>query len=141
MEEKVGTKLDLPDLLSEPVLVALVGETDGVVTHGLFAEAEIEVCAIGSNPLPPSQMRDAEAYILSVCDRFKIRMVRAFVPTSLVPNENSRKPGALERILKNMGFTRESESLVTQFYRWVKPAGGRPAGSGTEASGEAKTEG
>lgn len=125
LETKVGRKLDLPDLMKEPVLAALVGETNGVVTHGIFLEAEAEVCVIGDNVLSPKSAREAETYLLSVLERFKIRIVRAFVPTEMVEPKDKKKP-ALLRVLEGMGFRREESSLVSQFYRWVS-ADGCPA--------------
>ena len=53
MEDKVGRQLDLPNPGERPVLICVVGETDGVITHAVFAEAEVEICAVGPNPLSP----------------------------------------------------------------------------------------
>ena len=130
MEAKVGTPLDLPDMLDLPVLVSLVGETDGVITHGVFLELEAEVCAIGSNPLPPEQLREAEAYLLAVLDRRILEFMRLVKPMV-------RKVPALRRVLEGMGFTREDSSLMTQFYRWT--ADGGPAEVETKDSGESKS--
>lgn len=134
LEERVGRKLPLPNLMSDPVLVALVGEIDGKVTHGVFLELEAEVCAIGPNAMAPSEMPEAVAYLESVLDRFKIRIVRAFVPRQMVATRNTavrgriiNKKPALKRLLEKLGFVQEDDSRISQFYRWIQPADGDPA--------------
>lgn len=121
MERRLGAKLDLPNLFEEPVVACIVGETNGIVTHGVFGEAEVEICAIGVNPLAPREALEAETYLLSLLDRFRIRMVRAFVPTPFLKRRKRGRKAPVERLLVAMGFRREQTRFVTQFYRWIRP--------------------
>lgn len=124
MEKRIGCELDLPPLDQRPVIATVVGETNGVVTHGLFLEAEVEVCAIGANPLPAKEIRGAVELLMPILEHYKIRIARAFVPTSMVEGKRGRR-GAVGRILDKMGFTQEENAF--QFFKWLipNPRGGR----------------
>lgn len=118
MEKRVGQALDLPNLDQRPVIATVVGETDGVVTHGLFLEAEVEVCAIGANPLPAKELKGAVDLLMPVLRHYQIRIARAFVPTALIEGKRGRL-GAVGRILDKMGFTKETNAM--QFFKWLIP--------------------
>lgn len=119
MEERIGRKMDLPDLLSEPVICAVVREEHGVIAHCIFLEAEVEACAIGEKPLSPMDLKEAVAqYLLPIAKHYKLRIVRAFVPATLLIGRRNGRPGPIPRILKKIGFKQENDTLV-QFYRWL----------------------
>jgi len=118
MEERVGRKMDLPDLDREPVVVTQVGLTDGVITHCLYAEAELELCAAGIAPLSAEQMEPAVKRMREVADLYKIRIVRCYVPEVMLTKSKRGRDSAIERMLKKLGFTRENESM-RQFFRWL----------------------
>lgn len=117
MENRVGRKLDLPDLFEEPVIVAVVLEIDGVVTDCIFAEAEAEVCATSSTVLSPEKLQGAIDLMMPVLKGYRLQIARAFVPTRLLTQRKNR-PAAIERLLNAIGFTKENES-VTQFFKWL----------------------
>lgn len=120
MEAKIGRKLDLPDLDKQPVLVCQVGETNGVVTHGVFAEAEVEVCAIGINPLSAKEMKPAIKRLTEVAQGYNLHIARCYVPVQLLePNKRGRK-SAISRMLGKIGFTEETGELK-QFFKWLVP--------------------
>lgn len=126
MERKVGRKMDRPDLLTEPVICTAVAEVNGVIVQGLFAEAEIEVCACSPHVLAVKEMLEGVALLEQAARKYKIRLVRCFVPENLVPAKSDRReweekqyrPSAIERQLKTFGFTREKPGLQ-QFFRWL----------------------
>lgn len=117
MENRIGRKLDLPDLLEEPVIVAVVCETDGVITDAIFAEAEAEICAASSTILSPEKLQGAIDLMTPVLKGYRLQIARAFVPTHLLQKRKAR-PAAIERLLNAIGFTKENES-VTQFFKWL----------------------
>src|SRR5579871_4268659 len=66
MEARLGRDLDLPQLDERPVLISLVYEDKGVITHAVFLEAEAEVCAMGECSLPRSEW-DSRRRFFSRC--------------------------------------------------------------------------
>lgn len=123
LEAMAGRKLDRPDLLGKPVLITVLGETDGVVTHGFYLEAEIEACAMGAAPLASRELAAViNLFLLPVAQQYGIRIARCFVPSALIegPRLGERKR-PLHRLLERMGFTLE-QGKVSQFYRWLVPA-------------------
>lgn len=139
MENKVGRKLDLPDLMSEPVIACAVGEIGGKVTHAIFLEAQIECCSASPNPLPAEDLKAAMELLLPIAQGYKIQIARCFVPTVLIQKQRSRwdefviwmrvtlglkvspdRPMPIERTLDAVGFTKENES-IQQFYMWLEP--------------------
>ena len=129
MENKIGHKLDLPNLLAEPVMVALVGETEGKISHGLFVEAVGDLCAIGSSPLSARQIRTgpveiggrkfdtAEQALLGVMSGYRLRQVRSFVPSVALEKKDDRN-SPIQRTLERMGMMEDDSSLKV-FYRWL----------------------
>lgn len=118
MERRIGKKLQLPNLMERPIIAAIIGETDGAVTHCLYLEAEAEVCAASPEPLSAKQMAGAMELLMPTLQHYKIQIVRAYVPEVVLSGKRGRK-GAVVRLLEAMGFTRENNS-VAQFYRWIK---------------------
>lgn len=126
MERKVGRKMDRPDLMTEPVICTAVAEVDGVVVQGLYAEAELEVCACSPHVLAKREMVEGVKLLEQVAAKYGIRLVRCFVPENLVPGpsdsreweEKEYRPSAIERQLTKFGFTREKPGLQ-QFFRWL----------------------
>lgn len=121
MEAKVGRKMDLPDLDSRPILIAMVGRTNGKITHCLFAEAEMEVCAAGTHPLAPEQIAPAVQRITEVGRFYGIRIVRCYVPAVMLESPRKGRKPAIERMLRRIGFTKEKKSM-TQFFKWLVTA-------------------
>jgi hypothetical protein len=126
MERKIGKKMDCPNLLTEPVVHTVVAEVDGVIVQGLFAEAELEVCACAPHVLGAKEMEEGVRMLEATAAKYKIRVVRCFVPQQLVPARSDRrewtdKPfrrSAIERMLLKLGFTREKPGFQ-QFFRWL----------------------
>lgn len=117
MEERLGRKMDLPELSERPVIATAVREIDGKITHGIFLEVEAEACAIGPNPLPAFEAKQAKNLLLPVLKYYDIRIVRSFVPSKmLVPRSRGRK-AAIGKLLDAMDFTEDQN--MTQFFRWV----------------------
>lgn len=120
MEKRLGRKMDLPDLSTEPIVNAVVFEENGVLLHCMFIEAEIEACILSEKPLSSKRANAAiEKFLLPAARSYKLRIVRAFVPNSVLLKKNG-KEGAVPRLLRKLGFTRETEA-VAQFYRWLVP--------------------
>jgi hypothetical protein len=109
-ERMLGRGMDLPDLNERPVISAYVGRVDGKIVACVFAEAEIEVCALAEKALPKADIQNVAALLTKDAQRYQIRLARAFVPT--------QAPKAVKRILAAAGFTEVDESM-TDFYRWI----------------------
>jgi hypothetical protein len=118
MEARTIEKLDLPQMDERPVVIALVYEKQGTITHAVFLEAEAEVCALGESALPAKEWDAAGETLLEVCRVYQLRAVRAFVPQEAL-TEKRGKISPVERILKHFGFEREDSRRMTQFFRWV----------------------
>jgi len=119
MEARLGRDLDLPQLDERPVLISLVYEDKGVITHAVFLEAEAEVCAMGECSLPRSEWESAAQILQQVLDSYRIRIVRAFVVPEALERKNPKKPTALERILKHFGLQREDVNKLVPFSKWL----------------------
>lgn len=125
MEARLGRKMDLPDLDLQPILIAQVGLVDGVVKYCVYLEAEVEACVAGCSPLSAKQLAPAVARLKAVADSYRIRIVRCFVPQSMLSSRPERewvekpwRPTPLERTLKALGLKREDKSMA-QFFRWL----------------------
>lgn len=119
MERKLGRKMDWPDPLQEPVVGTVVGEINGVVVQGLFAEAELEVCACAPHALAASEMQEGVDMLAAIARQYKIRLVRCFVPHILLLKGTITRPSAMERMLRKIGFSREDQSQFAAFTRWM----------------------
>lgn len=117
MEKKIGRRLDLPNPGERPVLICVVGETSGEVTHAVLGEAEMEVCAIGPNPLPRNEIYPVMRRLTEVAQFYHIRLARSFVPKQMLVAPNGR-PAPIARILKHANFVHDKDALA-QFYHWV----------------------
>lgn len=117
MEQRIGTKLDLPVLDERPIIATVVGETDGVVSHCIFLEAEVEVCSASPNVLTAKDAQGAVEMLMPVLDMYRIRIARAFIPSLMLEAKGKRK-SPLARTMDKLGFTRENAS-VSQFFRWL----------------------
>lgn len=118
MEQKIGRSLDLPDLMERPVISAAVGETNGIVTHCLFAEAEAELCAASPAVLSPKDMQGAIDILLPNLLYYKIRIARSFVPSEMMQQGKRGRKSAIARIMDRLGFTKENQT-VAQFFKWL----------------------
>lgn len=120
MEKKLGRSLELPTLDEKPVLCTVVGETDGKITHGLFIEATIECCAIGTTVLPAKELDKAiDDYLLPVAQFYKIRMARAWVPTAMLGGKLMDRKKPIQRTLERCGFELEN-GIFSCFSRWIR---------------------
>lgn len=120
MEARIGRKMDLPDLSTEPIINAVVYEDGGAILHCMFIEAELEACILSEKALSAKRANEAiTKFLLPAAQRYRLRIVRAFVPANLLLKENG-KQGAVPRLLRKLGFTRENETVV-QFFRWLVP--------------------
>jgi hypothetical protein len=124
MQERVGRDFDMPHPNQRPVLLCMVGETDGVITHVVYGEAEMEICAMGEDPMPAEELAPVVARFHEVAQKFALRIARAFVPRSMIQKANGR-PSAIARILKSNTeqFHQDSDALVPFFY-WIPPGKG-----------------
>jgi hypothetical protein len=117
MVERVGDKFELPTLDERPVLITLVNEVDGLITHAVFLEAQAELCAMGDGSLSKRDWKDAALKLAELCKVYDLKFVRAFVPNLALARANSTKPAAIERLLYYFGFVREDLSRITPFTR------------------------
>lgn len=117
MEERVGRTMDLPELDQRPVIATAVREVNGKITHGIFVEVEAEACAIGSNPLPAFEAKQAENLLLPVLKYYDIRIVRSFVPSQMLAAGKRGRKAPIGRLLESMQFTEDQN--MTQFFRWM----------------------
>jgi hypothetical protein len=122
MIKRVGEKFELPALDERPVLISLVHEKAGAITHAIFLEAQAELCAMGDSALGKEDWKDAALQLAELCKVYDLHFVRAFVPTVAVEPPH-RKPDAkrrrapIERLLHHFGFVREDLSRITPFTR------------------------
>ena len=119
MQARLGQTFELPDLSKRPILVSLVYEKDGVITHAAALEAEAELMVLGNGPLPTNDFKEADRVLTGVCSAYRIRMVRALVPNSALQSKRQNKLAPVARILKRFGFRRESPDAITSFTRWM----------------------
>lgn len=117
MVERVGEKFELPTLLERPVLITLVYEAAGKITHAVFLEAQAELCAMGDDSLSRRDWKDAALQLAELCKVYDLKFVRAFVPNVAIERKKSEKPAAIERLLHHFGFVREDLSRITPFTR------------------------
>ena len=110
MQARLGQTFELPDLSKRPILVSLVYEKDGVITHAAALEAEAELMVLGNGPLPTNDFKEADRVLTGV---------RAFVPNSALQSKRQNKLAPVARILKRFGFRRESPDAITSFTRWM----------------------
>lgn len=120
MERRLGRMMDLPDLSIEPIIAAVVYEAAGKIQHCMFIEAEIEAAILSEKPLSSKRAKHAiDNFLMPAAQKYSLRIVRAFVPANILLKKNG-KEGAVPRLLRKLGFTRENESVV-QFFRWLVP--------------------
>lgn len=79
-EEAIGRKMQLPDLMSKPVLVAYVAEENGVVKGGFYCEAIVEVCFFGRDPRVTASARRQAAVAIANMRDLGFKMVRIECP-------------------------------------------------------------
>lgn len=127
-ELKLGREMDLPNLMEEPVITALVKLVDGKITNVVFSEAEIEVCGLGNKPISKSDVEIVSKLMIRDAQRYDIRIARAFVPKQAL--KERRKPWArkakkppIKRILDAAQMNEVGEEMV-EFYRWIPKQGG-----------------
>lgn len=117
METRLGRTLDMPDLGKRPMLIGMVYDNDGVVTHAVALEAEAEVMALGETPLASKEWDYAATVLTQVCCAYRIRIVRSFIPSECLGVSPKLSP--IERMLKHFGFVREDHSKMVQFSKWL----------------------
>lgn len=116
--KKIGKDWTLPDLMEEPVIAAVVGEIDGKVVTAIFAEAEVEVQIASSEILAANEIQGAMDLLLPIVKGYRLNIARCFVPSEMLTPTKNKRPAAIERMLKKLGFTKENET-VTQFFKWL----------------------
>jgi hypothetical protein len=126
MQKKLGKRMDRPDLFTEPVLITVVGEVNGVIVQGFFLEAVGEACAMAPHVLAVKELQEGVDMLEACARSYQLRLIRSFVPAFMVPQKSDRReweekpyrPSALERMLTKIGFTREKPGYQ-QFFRWL----------------------
>jgi len=121
LEKRAGRELDRPDLMREPVLAAVVGRVKGNIKHVIFIEAEAEVQASSANVLTPQELAVPVGMLMEVIQAYRLRVVRAFVPTQMLKLRKGRK-AAIARMLERIGFVQEDPTLISQFHMWLGEA-------------------
>lgn len=124
MQRRVGRDLDLPHPGQRPVLICQVGETNGVITHAIFGEAQMEICAMGETPLVPEQLAPVVRRFHQVAQFYHIRLARAFVPKQLLDTPDG-KAMPIRRILESdtVNFTEDkgTKGVLVPFFYWIPP--------------------
>jgi len=116
LQTRVRMPMHLPKLDERPILLALVYETDGVITNLAVLEAEAEIMLLGEQALAFAEWDEAATILTQVCCAYRLRMVRAFVP-ALSLGGKTRRGSAIERILHYFGFVREDPARITPYTR------------------------
>ena len=107
LDKRLGLEAATPPELSErPVLIGLVYEKDGVITNGAYLEAEAAICLFGETALALEEWDKAAEKLRDICQLYRIRSVRAFIPQQVLSTSGKLSP--IERILKHFGFVRET---------------------------------
>lgn len=109
-ECRLGRQMDLPFLDRRPIISAYVGRKHGRIVACVFAEAEIEVCAMATVPLSSADVKEVAEKLTEDAQRYELRIARAFVP--------KQAPCAIKRILGDAGLI-ESDDTMMNFYRWI----------------------
>ena len=124
-ELALGRKMDLPNLAERPVVSAYVGRKNGKIVACVFAEAELEICALGASPLAKKDVEEVSKLLIRDAQYYQIRLARAFVPVkALKPKRRAwrkDRPAPVARILEAAKFTEVDETMV-DFYRWIPQA-------------------
>lgn len=137
--ERVGENFELPALDERPVLIGLVREDAGTITHAIFLEAQAELCAIGESAIPQNEWNDAERQLVEVCKLYDLHFVRAFIPAAALDvkepkrrlirrlverlfnylrlKRRPKRQSPIERLLHHFGFVREDLRRITPFTR------------------------
>jgi hypothetical protein len=118
LETRVKMSTPLPKLDERPILLALVRvrDTDGVITNVAALEAEAEIMLLGEEALAFEEWDQAATILTQVCCAYRLRMVRAFVPTVSLQAKTNRG-SAIQRILHYFGFVREDPARITTYTR------------------------
>ena len=117
MDVRLGMKFSEMDLNKRPILIAQVYEKDGVITHAAYLEAEAMVCLLGESPLPFMEWDEAAQKLRLLCEMYRIRSVRAYIPPACLESLRPKKLAPIERILRHFGFVRETKFVA--FSKWV----------------------
>jgi hypothetical protein len=104
MEDAIGRRMQLPDLMDRPVLEAWVAERDGVVIGGFYVEAVAEPVFFGRDPRISVAAHGIAPLILGGLQAKGLKMVRMEVPR-WIGNDGER----ISRALELAGFV-ESDS-------------------------------
>jgi hypothetical protein len=116
MSERVGEKFELTPLDERPVLIGLVYEDKGAITHVAILEAQAEFMALGETALPRREWDEANRLCSEVCKVYDLNLVRAFVPSAALASRPGRR-SPIERMLETFGFSREDLKRITPFTR------------------------
>lgn len=118
-EQRLGTQMDMPDPMDRPVLVTLVHEKNGVLTNAIILEAAAEVMAFGGVAIPRGEWAEGAKMLKEVCDAYKLRIARAYVPVEALQAKKPKRLTPVGRILQYLGFQREDVSKLIPFSKWL----------------------
>lgn len=102
IEEKLGTKLDLPELDDPAILVWEVAELDGEVISFQYQEKAIEYCMGGTDPRGTAAFKARVPTLFRGAKQIGIRFIHCAVPVECQ---------AVEKHLEDSGFYSTAESL------------------------------
>lgn len=101
-EKRLGKRMDLPDLLDKPVLVAHVVESsEGKIKGAAYVEAIAEVCLIGTDPAITAITAQHAVEMIEGLKRRGLRICRLLVPKWMPAKQRA----ILKAELKQIGFT------------------------------------
>jgi hypothetical protein len=118
LEQKLGQAMDRPNLMRRPVIAAVVGEVDGEVKYGMYLEAEAELCAMGTDAMSAAQLAEGQRLLTEAAKFYELRIVRCYVPETMLEPTKKGRWSAIERTLLKCGFTRENKR-IQQFFMWL----------------------
>lgn len=102
IEEKVGTKLDLPELNDPAILVFEVAVCDGEIISFSYQEKAIEYCMGGTDPRGTAAFKARVPELFRGAKQIGIRFIHCAVPAECE---------AVGKHLEDSGFYSTAESL------------------------------
>lgn len=118
-EKGLGRAMQLPDLMSRPVLEAWVAERDGAIAGGCYAEAIVEPVFVGRDPVVTASARRFFPSVLADLRRRGFHMVRMEVPRWI-----GHEADAIGKELEAVGFDPTDHEFLHYRYDLRKPRGG-----------------
>jgi hypothetical protein len=121
MQQRLGRDFPLLNPSQRPTLLCMVREEDGVLTHFVIGEAEMEVTAAGETAVPSKEFSQVAQRFTEVAHFYRIQIARAFVPAHMLESRLMHRKQPIQRLLDRLGFT-EDNGEVRSFWRWLSPA-------------------